>query len=138
MGESRKSDKRRVLVVDAEERVTELVKTILEGEGYDVQAASDAGQALWLVQHWKPDLVLLDIALPGMDGVEIANDWHRNPSTARVPIIALSGDRRIEAKAVQMGAWSAIRKPFNVDTLLRAVERFFDRRDHPAGEAPTS
>ena len=88
----------RILVVEDEEALLTLLEYNLESEGYTVQLARDGEEAALLIEEQTPDLILLDIQLPGMDGYEVAQEIRRSPSTASTPIVAVTsyampGDR---------------------------------------------
>jgi two-component system, chemotaxis family, chemotaxis protein CheY len=109
---------RRVLVVDDDPDILEALSEILEAEGYDVQRARNGREALQRLEHGLPDLVLLDLMMPVMDGWEFARSL--DPG-ARPPIIVLSADRNVSAKAKEIGALGWLAKPFELSDLLAAV-----------------
>ncbi|HTS82723.1 MAG TPA: response regulator transcription factor [Myxococcaceae bacterium] len=111
---------RRVLVVDDDPDILDALSEILEVEGYDVHRARNGREALVRVEQAPPDLVLLDLMMPVMDGSEFA----RNLAPGRrPPIIVLSADRNVSVKAMEIGALGWLAKPFELDELLAAVRR---------------
>jgi len=111
---------RRVLVVDDDPDILDALSEILEVEGYDVHRARNGREALVRVEQTPPDLVLLDLMMPVMDGSEFA----RNLAPGRrPPIIVLSADRNVSLKAMEIGALGWLAKPFELDELLAAVRR---------------
>jgi len=111
---------RRVLVVDDDPDILDALSEILEAEGYDVQRARNGREALQRLEQGLPDLVLLDLMMPVMDGWEFARSL--DPG-ARPPIIVLSADRNVSAKAKEIGALGWLAKPFELSDLLTAVRR---------------
>jgi len=109
---------RRVLVVDDDPDILDALSEILEVEGYDVQRARNGREALQRLEHGLPDLVLLDLMMPVMDGWEFARSLAPG---ARPPIIVLSADRNVSAKAKEIGALGWLAKPFELSELLEAV-----------------
>jgi DNA-binding response OmpR family regulator len=119
--------KRRVLVVDDDPRLLHVVAMYLGIEGYEVVTASNAEEGLKEVDENHPDLVILDIMMPGMDGVEACRRIRSNPATEAIPVLmfsALSGDEDIE-RARLAGANHLITKPFNLVGLGQVVKSFF-------------
>ena len=109
---------RRVLVVDDDPDILDALSEILEVEGYHVQRARNGREALQRLELGLPDLVLLDLMMPVMDGWEFARSL--DPG-ARPPIIVLSADRNVSAKAKEIGALGWLAKPFELSELLAAV-----------------
>ncbi len=108
----------RVLVVDDDPDILDALSEILEVEGYDVQRARNGREALQRLEQGVPDLVLLDLMMPVMDGWEFARSLAPG---ARPPIIVLSADRNVSAKAKEIGALGWLAKPFELSELLEAV-----------------
>ena len=109
---------RRVLVVDDDPDILDALSEILEVEGYDVQRARNGREALQRLEQGLPDLVLLDLMMPVMDGWEFARSL---TPEARPPIIVLSADRNVSSKARELGALGWLAKPFELSELLAAV-----------------
>ena len=116
--ERRRNATGRVLVVDDDPDILDALSEILEVEGYEVQRARNGREALQRLEHAPPDLVLLDLMMPVMDGWEFARSL--DPG-ARPPIIVLSADRNVSAKAKEIGALGWLAKPFELSDLLAAV-----------------
>jgi two-component system nitrogen regulation response regulator NtrX len=112
---------KQILVVDDEERIRQSLNGILKDEGYEVQEAKDGTQALKQLESDPPDLVLLDIWMPGMDGIEILERIKAQVSI--LPVIMISGHGNIElaVKAVKLGAYDFIEKPLSLEKVLLAV-----------------
>ena len=118
---------RRVLVVDDDPRLLHIVAMYLGIEGYDVAMAGSGEDGLAEIAKQRPDLVILDIMMPGMDGIEACRQIRANPSTVDIPVLmfsALSGDEDVE-KARLAGANHLITKPFNLVGLGSVVKSFF-------------
>lgn len=112
-----------ILIVDDEARIRATLRGVLSDEGYHVLDADDALKALDLISNQRPDLVILDIWMPHMDGIELLEQLKtREPE---LPIIIVSGHGTIETavRATKLGASDFIEKPFTLDTILRSVRR---------------
>jgi len=109
----------RVLVVDDEERNRRLLVAMLEAEGYATTEAADGPQALAAVRACPPDLILLDIMMPGMDGYEVARALKADAGTKAVPVIMVTTETEMEhmALALEAGANEYVMKPFTREIL---------------------
>jgi two-component system KDP operon response regulator KdpE len=114
------TDKSRVLVVDDEPQMLRSLRLILTGHGYDVVAAASGEAALEEVARRMPDVMLLDLMLPGVDGLEVCR---RVRARSAVPIIVLSarGEEAVKVQALDLGADDYLTKPFGADELLARV-----------------
>src|SRR5215469_4342202 len=112
--------KRNILVVDDEAQITRVLKTMLSAQGYGIRTAADGKLALEEFKSWSPDLVITDLRMPNMDGLELCR---RIRTESRIPIIVLSvkGEETIKVEALDAGADDYITKPFNVNELLARV-----------------
>ena len=115
----------RILVVDDEPNIRNVVKDILDDEGYQVSVAKDAETASQMFSESDFDLVLLDIWMPGQDGISLLKDWAGGKALDTTKVIMMSGHGNIETAvtAVRIGAYDFIEKPLSIDTLLLTVER---------------
>jgi len=113
-------DKERILVVDDEPQLTRVLRTGLKSRGYDVRAAADGLAGFETFSDWHPDLVITDLAMPNMDGLELCR---RLRAVSQVPIIILSakGEEKIKVEALDIGADDFVTKPFGIDELLARV-----------------
>ena len=121
------ANRRRILVVDDDPRLLHIVSLYLGIEGYDVVQASNGEDGLKSVEAQAPDLVIMDIMMPGMDGVEACRRIRGNSQTAHIPVVmfsALSSDDDVE-RARLAGANHLITKPFNLVGLGQVVKSFF-------------
>lgn len=124
------NNKRRVLVVDDEENVLELLKNVLEADGYKVTAVPSAEQA-WPMHQQKPfDLIVTDVRLGGMDGFELMKRIKGENYDAEVIIITSYASMESAIEAIRFGAYDYITKPFeDLDVISVAVERAFEKID---------
>jgi len=113
-------DTSRVLVVDDEPQITRVLKTVLSSQGYQVRTAAEGESALASFTEWHPELVITDLYMPRMDGVELCR---RIRAVSSVPIIVLSvkGEERTKVEALDSGADDYVTKPFGTDELLARV-----------------
>jgi two-component system, OmpR family, alkaline phosphatase synthesis response regulator PhoP len=110
---------KRVLVVDDEEFVRLLVAQILGRAGYELDFAADGEAALARVEAWRPDLVILDLMMPGMNGWEFRAAQQGDPDLSQIPVIVLSALGRVSG----LDAAEFLQKPFELAALLTAVHR---------------
>lgn len=116
----------RILVVDDENINLRLVSRLLEMEGYEVVSAQSGEAALHLIEQTRPDLALLDVMMPVMDGYELCRRLRQNPVTAQIPIVMLTAvvDENDRLKGIEAGADDCFPKPFDVDVLRTMLKRF--------------
>ena len=107
-----------------------LVKRILMAEDYKLLEATNAAQAINLLETTTPDLILMDINMPDMDGYTLTSRIRSMPGLARVPILALTANvmRGDKEKTLEAGCDGYIQKPLDVDQLVREIEKFLARR----------
>ncbi len=117
--------KRKILVVDDEESVRHVVTFTLERAGYEVDAAVNGDDCLDKVYSFHPDLVLLDLMMPMVDGWEVLQLLRSNPETENIPVVLLTAKGEIHdiMFALQQGAADYITKPFGKEELLERVSR---------------
>lgn len=134
MLEQRASEHKHILVVDDEAQITRVLRTSLSSRGYDIRVANDGETALEIMKDWTPDLVITDLAMPNMDGLELCR---RLRTKTQVPIIVLSvrGEERTKVKALDAGADDYVTKPFGIEELLARVRANLRRRHAEESEA---
>jgi two-component system KDP operon response regulator KdpE len=113
-------NRKRILVVDDEQHITMVMRSGLTKHGYDVRVAAEGEAALELFQLWTPDLVITDLSMPNMDGLEVCR---RLRAVSTVPIIVLSvkGDESVKIEALDAGADDYVTKPFAMGEFLARV-----------------
>jgi two-component system phosphate regulon response regulator PhoB len=131
--------KEHIVVVEDESDILELLTYNLTREGYEVTALSNGEQALQLIPRKKPGLILLDLMLPGVGGLEICRLLKAKPETARIPIIMVTakGEETDVVVGLEMGADDYIAKPFSLRVLMARIHSVLRRREKeplPAGE----
>jgi len=112
--------KANILVVDDEPQITRVLKTSLSSQGYGIRTAADGEEALQMMRDWAPDLIVTDLRMPNMDGLELCR---RVRTESRIPIIVLSvkGEETIKVGALDAGADDYVTKPFSPRELLARV-----------------
>ena len=116
---------KRILIVDDEPRVVGMLAEHLQAQ-YAVESASNGADALAAVLRHRPDAVLLDIRMPGMDGIEVLKQIRRIDPTIRVIMITGNDELAVAVEATKAGAFAYVRKPFNleyIDTLVATAVR---------------
>jgi two-component system cell cycle response regulator DivK len=117
-----------ILVVDDNLDNRELTQILLECEGFEVRLAEDAAQALGMFETYRPKLILVDVQMPGMDGLELTRRLRRDPSSQDVIVVALSAYAMAaeKANALAAGCDGYITKPINTRTFASAVRRYLE------------
>ena len=125
-----------ILIVDDEPGVVVPIQYLMEQQGYRVMIAERGEDALDLIYQYKPDLVLLDIMLPGIDGYEVCEIVRLNPDYRNVKIIFLTAKGREEeiAKGLALGADAYITKPYSNVELVAKVKELLEKTTEEAGE----
>lgn len=126
----------RVLVVDDEPEVRRALRTSLSGRGYDVQLAANGEEALAEFARHRPDLLLLDLQLPGLSGLEVCRQI-REASDLPIVILSVQDDEPTKVKALDLGADDYVMKPFGMEELLARMRAALRRGSatRPTGEA---
>lgn len=114
---------RRVLVIEDEPNIVEAIRFILARDGWDVEVHGDGADALEVIRSRRPDLVILDVMLPGRSGLEILRSLRAEPATAALPVLMLTakGQSRDRALAESVGASRFMAKPFSNTEVLASV-----------------
>ena len=128
----------RILIVDDEPDICELVKEILEDEGYQVITAQNGEKARECFSTQDPDLVLLDIWMPDVDGISLLKEWQQNAGL-HCPVVMMSGHGSVETavEATRSGAYDFIEKPLSMGKLLLTVAKALESRAETQQAAPT-
>jgi CheY-like chemotaxis protein len=117
-----------VLVIEDEAAIRETVEVLIGIEGCEVRTAANGTRALEIIQEWPPDLILLDLTLPGMSGEEFISAYHGTPGP-HAPIVLMTGWELSRAQLQALGVAGLIPKPFEVTDLLQVVAGFTDCAD---------
>ena len=125
----------KILAVDDEPNIVKLVQINLERQGYEVITARDGKEALDKVEEERPDLVVLDVMMPYMDGFEVLQTMRRNPSTRDIPVIMLTAKAQDADvfRGWQSGVDCYLTKPFNPMELVSFVKRIFKSLEDATG-----
>jgi two-component system cell cycle response regulator DivK len=129
--------KRKILLIEDNEQNRYLATFLLETHGYEVIPAADGAQGVELAGRVLPQLILLDIQLPTMDGYAVARELRNNPALKTIPIVAvtsyaMTGDRE---KTIEAGCNGYIEKPINPDTFVAEIENFLgESKEEPKRE----
>ena len=117
-----------VLVVEDDPETRRLYRLALAGDGFDIEEAHNGFQALDKATATSPDLILSDIAVPGLDGIELCRRLRADPRTAAIPILAVTGhdDRHYPDRARAAGANQVLIKPFSAETLVAEARRLLN------------
>jgi two-component system KDP operon response regulator KdpE len=122
--------KKNILVVDDEAQITRVLKTSLSSYGYGIRTAADGEEALQLIHDWSPDLIITDLRMPNMDGLELCREVRKE---SQVPIIVLSvkGEESIKVQALDAGADDYVTKPFSMNELTARIRAALRRASVP-------
>jgi len=113
----------KILVIDDEPQVTEIIEAFLTNAGHEVIVSNGANDGLSKARDMKPDVILLDIMMPGSDGYSICNELKNDPPTADIPVVFLTGKDRSEdqGRSFKVGGDMFIKKPFSCERLLEII-----------------
>jgi len=125
----------RILVVDDELEIRRALRTGLGYQGYDVQAVASGEEALERMAAWRPDVVLLDLGLPGADGFEVLSRMRRLGRSAVIVVSVMPGEKD-KVRALDLGADDYVTKPFGMDELLARIRAVLRRQAAIAGGEP--
>jgi two-component system, OmpR family, KDP operon response regulator KdpE len=125
----------RILVIDDESQITRALRAALTAQGFDIRTANDPEEGLQVFQEWPPDLVITDLMMPGMSGVDVCQTIRKASST---PIIVLSvrDHERSKVEALDAGADDYVTKPFSIQELLARVRAHLRRAPEREVDAP--
>lgn len=128
----------KILVVDDEAQITRVLRTSLRAHRYEIRTAADGVSALDTFHDWKPDLIITDLQMPEMNGIELCREIRK---ISNIPIIVLSvkGEEKTKVEALDAGADDYITKPFGIEELLARVRATLRRSSsNPAEEVPST
>lgn len=114
----------KILVVDDDLTVTQLLEALLTMEGHEPAALNDSTKAMDMIKTFHPDMILLDLMMPDLNGFDLCEILRQDPEYAGIPVMVVSAldDPASREKALQCGAMDYITKPFDVDFLLRKIK----------------
>jgi ribonuclease P protein subunit RPR2 len=121
--------RRRVLIVDDDPALRLLLRTTLAADGFEVEEVESADQAAQVLRFWRPNVVVLDVGLPGADGLALCRELKGSPSNENVAVMLLTGADTTEEEARAAGAEAFLRKPFSPLELVGRMERFAERAE---------
>lgn len=113
----------KVLIIDDEKDILDTLSSVLNDEGFDVVKATDGREGLKLYKSEKPDVVLLDVWMPEMDGLQVLGEIRRNDERAKVIVISGHGTISTAVEAVKMGAYDFLEKPLHIEKVLEVINR---------------
>jgi CheY-like chemotaxis protein len=118
------SEPHQILIVEDDESIAEVLVDTLKDEGYSVRLSANGRDALGVLEGWLPDLIMLDLMMPVMDGWSFRSAQRQLPGRAgRVPVLVLTGAREARLQAGNLAADAVITKPFELDEVVRTVGR---------------
>ena len=122
--EARKVKSHKILVIDDEPEITDIIETFLEAAGYEVKSENSSMVGIERAKAFLPDLVLLDIMMPFMDGYDICTELKRDEKTKDIPVVFLTGKdaRTDEGRSYRVGGVLYIKKPFSCERLMDIVK----------------
>jgi len=129
-----------VLVIDDQENIIEFIKLGLKYEGFLVESAADGQQGLAAAQRLNPDLIILDVMLPGMNGLEVCSNLRQNPTTQDIPILMLTAkdDVRDRIAGLDTGADDYLTKPFSFEELVARIRAILRRQNRGRDDSDTA
>ena len=131
------SETQKVLIVDDEPQITRVLRHSLTAHRYDVRTAADGLSALDTFRDWHPDLIITDLQMPEMDGIELCREI-RKISTLPIIVLSVKGEERTKVAALDAGADDYVTKPFGIDELLARVRAALRRSPETHDETETS
>lgn len=123
-------------MVDDDPDILEALSEILESEGFAIRQARNGQEALEILETVSPNLILLDLMMPVMDGWEFAEKMRRRVDWSQIPVIVLSADRNIGGRARELGALGYLAKPFELSALLSLVQSSLSRSQKTKTRGP--
>src|ERR1700691_2570106 len=125
----------RILVIDDEPQITRVLRAALSAQGYDIRTANDPEEGLQVFKDWPPDLVITDLMMPGLSGVDVTRAI-RTHSATPVLILSVRDHERSKVEALDAGADDYVTKPFSIQELLARVRAHLRRAPERSGDSP--
>ncbi len=125
--------KKRVLIMDDDAGLRAGIRAVLEPAGYAIVEAADGPEGLAKAESLRPDVILLDVLMPGLDGYEVCQRLKANPPTSHIAVIFVTAvkDDAVHQLAMEAGAAAYITKPFHIETLPAIIEAALAKADRP-------
>ena len=123
------SEKKHILFIDDDEKIMKFLYRYLKRRNYEAIGALDGDDAIYKASHYQPPVMLIDLQMPGMHGLQLARAIKENPETQGIKIIVISGhvDREMRKALTSLGVEAILEKPFQTDRLLEVIERLLDK-----------
>lgn len=118
----KKIAKKNILVAEDDKAISNALSVLLKGDGYNVVSVLEGGEIITQVKKTSPNLIVLDVSMPGVNGYEICQKLKKNKVLARIPIIMMSASNDIPKRSIESGANDFIEKPFDVLNLLGKIK----------------
>lgn len=136
MKQNERDQPAKILIVDDEPQITRVLRTALSTQGYSLRVAANGVEGIATVLEWKPDLVITDVSMPQMNGVELCREIR---AVSEIPILVLSvrNQDRVKIEALDAGADDYVTKPFSIQELQARVRAQLRRNSAPSGELQT-
>jgi two-component system KDP operon response regulator KdpE len=131
------NEKQRILIVDDEPQITRVLRTSLTSHSYDVRSAADGESALETFGDWHPDLVITDLSMPNLNGLELCRRL-RKLSTVPIVVLSVKGEEKTKVEALDAGADDYVTKPFGMDELLARIRAALRRTSELQIDDPAS
>ena len=114
------------MIVEDSTEIGEQIAAFYESEGYAVELASDGRMALQKLRSSEdlPGVILLDLMMPGMDGSQFRQEQEKDPHISSIPVLLMTADANADVKAMRVGATGYLRKPVELETLVKVAEKF--------------
>jgi two-component system phosphate regulon response regulator PhoB len=134
---TKKSTMSKILIVEDDPDIRELLRFNLEKAGYNLFLAEDGEKALTLARKHSPDIILLDLMLPGMDGLEVCRTMKRDPELQGIPVMMVTakGEEMDRVVGLELGADDYVVKPFSLREVVLRIRKVLDRREKQAAPA---
>jgi CheY-like chemotaxis protein len=117
--------RRLILIVEDDEALANVLTEALGEEGYRVEVARNGEEGLAAIRRERPDLILLDLMMPVMNGWQFRAEMTRNPDLASIPVVVMTADGRVGQKADELGAAGFLPKPISLERLVTELDRVF-------------
>jgi DNA-binding response OmpR family regulator len=118
------SSKKRVLIVDDDTSILEALELTFQSFGYQTKTLASAEEILVAIKSYKPDVIILDVLLSGVDGKVVCSNLKANKEVAGIPVIMVSAHPDLRKSAESCGADDYLEKPFDLDNLIQKVEKY--------------